>query len=103
MRKLIARVFMASPGGLLAGEGTGYWRYCFGLPIDPEDQKQKLCLYQSAYAHIMGRTAYEAMAGALPTAGHPYSGIMNRFDLRPIPSRARQSRADWVVVTPWLR
>ncbi|HEY5987694.1 MAG TPA: hypothetical protein VIV12_15160 [Streptosporangiaceae bacterium] len=25
----------------------------------------------------MGRTAYEGMAGALPTAGHPYSGIMN--------------------------
>jgi hypothetical protein len=30
--------------------------------------KQKIGVYQSAYAHIMGRAAYEAMAGALPTA-----------------------------------
>jgi dihydrofolate reductase len=68
---------MYSLDGLLADEGTDYWQYCFGLPIDPEDQKQKLDLYESAYAHIMGRTAYEGMAGALPTAGHPFSGIMN--------------------------
>jgi dihydrofolate reductase len=77
MRKLIAWVFMYSLDGLLADEGTDYWQNCFGLPIDPEDQKQKLGLYESAYAHIMGRTAYEGMAGALPTADHPYSGIMN--------------------------
>ena len=25
----------------------------------------------------MGRTAYEAMAGALPTADHPFSGVLN--------------------------
>jgi hypothetical protein len=25
----------------------------------------------------MGRTAYEAMAGALPTADHPFFAIMN--------------------------
>jgi dihydrofolate reductase len=25
----------------------------------------------------MGRAAYEGMAGALPTADHPFSGIMN--------------------------
>ena len=66
MRKLIAWVFMYSLDGLLADEGTDYWQYCFGLPIEPEDQKQKLDLYESAYAHIMGRTAYEGMAGALP-------------------------------------
>ena len=77
MRKLIAWVFMYSLDGLLADEGTDYWRYCFGLPIDPEDQKQKPGVYESAYAHIMGRTAYEGMPGALPTADHPYSGIMN--------------------------
>jgi dihydrofolate reductase len=29
------------------------------------------------YAHIMGRAAYEGMAGGLPTADHPFSGIMN--------------------------
>jgi dihydrofolate reductase len=77
MRKLIAWVFMYSLDGLLADEGTEYWEFCFGLSQDPADLKQKLDLYESAYAHIMGRTAYEGMAGALPTAVHPFSGIMN--------------------------
>ena len=77
MRKLIAWVFMYSLDGLLADEGTEYWQFCFGLPQDPADLKQKIDLYESAYAHIMGRTAYEAMAGALPTADHPFTGIMN--------------------------
>jgi dihydrofolate reductase len=77
MRKLIAWVFMYSLDGLLADEGTEYWQFSFGLPVDPADMKQKIGVYQSAYAHIMGRAAYEGMAGALPTADHPYSGIMN--------------------------
>ena len=63
--------------GLLADEGTEYWQFCFGLPNGPAETKQKLDVYQSAYAHLMGRTAYEAMAGALPTADHPFSPIMN--------------------------
>src|SRR5664279_4166280 len=46
-------------------------------PVDPADLKQKIGVYQSAHAHIMGRAAYEGMAGALPTADHPFSGIMN--------------------------
>ena len=29
----------------------------------------ELAKSQSAYAHVMGRAAYEGMAGALPTAG----------------------------------
>jgi dihydrofolate reductase len=77
MRKLIAWVFMYSLDGLLADEGTEYWQYCFGLRQDPAELKQKIDLYGSAYAHIMGRTAYEAMAVALPTAEHPFSAIMN--------------------------
>ncbi|HEV1996841.1 MAG TPA: hypothetical protein VGR61_01735 [Candidatus Dormibacteraeota bacterium] len=77
MRKLIAWAFMYSLDGLLADEGTEYWEFCFGLPIDPADLKQKIGVYQSAYAHIMGRTTYEAMAGALPTADHPFTDIMN--------------------------
>jgi len=64
-------------GTLLAGEGTEYWQFCFGLPVDPADLEQKISVYQSAYAHIMGSAAYEGMAGALPTADHPFSGIMN--------------------------
>ena len=63
--------------GLLADEGTEYWQFCFGLPVDPASLEQKIDVYQSAYAHIMGRTTYEAMAGALPTADHPFTGIMN--------------------------
>ena len=77
MRKLIAWVFMYSLDGLLADEGTEYWQFCFGLPNDPAETKQKIGLYQRAYAHLMGRAAYEGMAGALPTADHPFSAIMN--------------------------
>ena len=77
MRKLIAWVFMYSLDGLLADEGTEYWQFCFGLPQDPAGLKQKIDLYESAYAHIFGRTTYEAMAGALPTADHPFSPILN--------------------------
>jgi dihydrofolate reductase len=77
MRKLIAWVFMYSLDGLLADEGTEYWQFCFGLPVDPAAQEEKIALYQGAYAHIMGRVAYEAMAGALPTSDHPFSGVMN--------------------------
>jgi dihydrofolate reductase len=77
MRKLIAWVFMYSLDGLLADEGTEYWQFCFGPPNHPAETKQKLDVYQSAYAHLMGRNAYEAMAGALPTADHPFSGILD--------------------------
>jgi hypothetical protein len=77
MRKLIAWAFMYSLDGLLADEGTEYWQFCFGLPVDPAALKQKIGVYQSAYAHIMGRAAYEGMAGALPTADHPFTPIMN--------------------------
>ena len=77
MRKLIVWAFMYSLDGLLADEGTEYWRFCFGLPADPAELQQKIDVYQSAYAHIMGRTTYEAMAEALPAADHPFTGIMN--------------------------
>jgi hypothetical protein len=26
--------------GFLADEGTEYWEFCFGLPVDPADLKQ---------------------------------------------------------------
>jgi dihydrofolate reductase len=77
MRKLIAWAFMYSLDGLLADEGTEYWQFCFGLPVDPAEQQQKLDVVQGAYAHIMGRTTYEGMAAALPTADHPFTGILN--------------------------
>jgi dihydrofolate reductase len=70
-------VFLYSLDGLLADEGTEYWQFCFGLPVGPAETKQKLDVYPSAYTHIMGRAAYEGMAGALPTADHPFTGTMN--------------------------
>ena len=46
MRKLIACVFFYSLDGLLADEGTEYWRFCFGLPDDPADKVQELDRYR---------------------------------------------------------
>jgi len=78
MRKVIVWVFMYSLDGLLADEGTEYWRFCFGLPSDPASLEQKIDVYRSAYAHIMGRVTYEGMSVAMPAApDHPFSGLMN--------------------------
>jgi dihydrofolate reductase len=96
MRKLIAWAFMYSLDGLLADDGTEYWQFCFALPVDPEDLKQKLGLYQGAYAHIMGRTN-EAMAEALPTADHPFTGVMNAA--RKVVFSRTLKRAEWANTT----
>jgi len=48
MRTLIACVFFYSLDGLLADEGTEYWRFCFGLPDDPAEQEQSLHRFRSA-------------------------------------------------------
>jgi dihydrofolate reductase len=77
VRKLIAWVFLYSLDGFIADEGTEFWQFCFGLPNDPAETKQKIDLYESAHAHIMGRTTYEAMFVALSTTDHPFSGVMN--------------------------
>ena len=97
MRKLIAWVFMYSLDGLLADEGTEYWQFCFGLPADPAALEQKLDVYHGAYAHIMGRTTYEGMAGALPTADHPFTGVMNA-GRKVVFSRTLRT-AEWVNTT----
>jgi dihydrofolate reductase len=80
MRKLIATVFNYSLDGLLADEGTDFWEFCFSLPenSEPNDPAQ-LDLVQNAYAHIMGRTAYEAISDAMTTTApdHPFAGILN--------------------------
>jgi dihydrofolate reductase len=81
MRKLIALVFNYSLNGLLADEGTEYFKFCFDL-LDqsggPDQDRDTLDLLRSAHVHIMGRTAYAGMSGALPTAtDHPWSAILN--------------------------
>jgi dihydrofolate reductase len=78
MRKLIATVFNYSLDGLLSDPGTEYWEFCFSLPEnrDPDDPAQ-LDFLQSAYAHVMGRTAYEAIAESMTTGpDHPFAAIL---------------------------
>ena len=45
---------------------------------EPDDPAQ-LDFPQSAYAHIMGRTAYEAIAASMTTTStdHPFADILN--------------------------
>jgi dihydrofolate reductase len=80
MRKLIATVFNYSLDGLLADEGTDFWEFCFSLPENdkPEDPAQ-LDFLRSAYAHVMGRTAYEGISVAMTTTAtdHPFADILN--------------------------
>ena len=81
MRKLTALVFHYSLNGLLADEGTEYFRFCFEL-LDqhggPDEDDQTLEFLGGAHAHIMGRNAYEGMAKSLPAnPDHPWAGIMN--------------------------
>jgi dihydrofolate reductase len=79
MRKLVATVFNYSLDGLLADEGTEFWEFCFSLPENREpDDPAPLEFQKSAYAHLMGRTAYEAIAAAMTTAtDHPLAPILN--------------------------
>ena len=80
MRKLIATVFNYSLDGLLADEGTEFWKFCFDLRENREpDDPAQLDFLQSAYAHIMGRTAYEAIARSMTTTAtdHPFADILN--------------------------
>ena len=71
MRKLIAWVFMYSLDGLLADEAPSTGGSASACPSTRQTEEDRR--YQSAYAHIMGRAAYEGMAGALPTADHPFT------------------------------
>jgi len=79
MRTLIATVFNYSLDGLLADEGTDFWNFCFDFPeIREPDDPAHLDFLQSADAHIMGRAAYEAIAGSMTktTTDHPFAGIL---------------------------
>ena len=82
MRTLTALVFNYSLDGYLADPDTDFWKFCFGLLDDqggPDDDEQTLDLLDSAYAHVMGRVAYEGMSKAMPAAtDNPWSDILNR-------------------------
>jgi dihydrofolate reductase len=99
MRTLIATVFNYSLDGLLADEGTEFWRFCFDLPENREpDDPAQLDFLQGAYAHIMGRTAYEGIAGAMTTAtDHPFAPILNAA--RKVVFSRTLETADWANTT----
>jgi dihydrofolate reductase len=99
MRKLIATVFLYSLDGLLADEGTEYWKFCFDVPENREpDDAAQLDFLESAYAHIMGRTSYEAISVAMTTAtDHPFAGILNSG--RKVVFSRTLKTADWANTT----
>jgi dihydrofolate reductase len=101
MRKLIALVFNYSLDGLLADNGTEFWKFCFEL-LDqqggPDHDDQSLAFLQGADAHVMGRTAYAGMAAHLPAAtDHPWAGIMNAG--RKIVFSRTMKSAEWANTT----
>src|SRR3954453_20422538 len=99
MRNLIATVFNYSLDGFLADEGTDFWEFCFSLPENqqPDDQAQ-LDFLDSAYAHVMGRTAYEAISRSMTTAtDHPFADVLNA-GRKVVFSRTLET-ADWANTT----
>jgi dihydrofolate reductase len=73
-------VFNYSIDGLLADPDTDFWEFCFSLPENDEpDDPAQLDFLRSAYAHLMGRTAYESIARSMTTTAtdHPFAEILN--------------------------
>jgi len=68
MRELIARVYDYSLDGITATEDTDFYRFCRALPADPAEDASGAEFYAGADLHIMGRAAYQSMAGYFPTA-----------------------------------
>ena len=101
MRKLIALVFHYSLNGLLADEGTEYYRFCFEL-LDqhggPDHDEESLDFLRGAHAHVMGRVAYEGMSKSLPAAtDHPWAEILNAG--RKVVFSRTMTTADWANTT----
>ena len=101
MRKVIALVFHYSLNGLLADEGTEYYKFCFDM-LDlhggPADDEQTLDFLQSAHGHVMGRTAYEGMAeGLSASSDHPWSAILTAG--RKVVFSRTLTSADWANTT----
>ena len=99
MRKLIATVFNYSLDGLLADEGTDFWDFCFSLPENRDpDEPAHLDFLRSAYAHVMGRVAYESISEAMTTApDHPIAPVLNAG--RKVVFSRTLKTADWANST----
>lgn len=79
MRKVIATVFNYSLDGLLADEGTEFFRFCFDHPeITNPDDPAHLDFLRGAYAHLMGRASYEEIAEVMTTTvpDHPFADLL---------------------------
>lgn len=104
MRKLVATVFNYSVDGFLADEGTEFWKFCFDLldqprnPTDVEQDEKRLEFLHGAYAHVMGRVAYEGMAAAFAARPeHPMADTLNA-GRKVVFSRTLRT-ADWANTT----
>ena len=99
MRKLIATVFNYSVDGLLADRDTDFWTFCFDLPENREpDDAAQLHFLESAYAHIMGRNAYDSISGPMTTStDHPFAPILNAA--RKVVFSRTLKTADWANTT----
>jgi len=100
MRKLIATVFNYSLDGLLADEGTDFWKFCFSLPENNEpDDPAHLAFLGSAYAHVMGRTTYEGIAEAMTVKAtdHPFAALLTAG--RKVVFSRTLKTADWANTT----
>jgi dihydrofolate reductase len=100
MRKLIATVFNYSLDGLLADEGTEFWKFCFDHPENRQpDDPAHLDFLRGAYAHVMGRAAYQAIAEAMTSTAtdHPFAGLLTA-GRKVVFSRSLKS-AEWANTT----
>ena len=100
MRTLIATVFNYSLDGLLADEGTEFWKFCFSLPENNQpDDAAHLDFLSGAYAHVMGRTTYEAVAEAMTVKvpDHPFAGLLTAG--RKVVFSRTLKTADWANST----
>jgi dihydrofolate reductase len=100
MRKLIATVFNYSLDGLIADEGTEFWKFCFDQPENSQpDDPAQLAFYRGAHAHIMGRAAYEGIAEAMTTTSpdHPFAELLT--SARKVVFSRTLTKADWANST----
>jgi dihydrofolate reductase len=99
MRKLIATVFNYSLDGLLADEGTEFGNSASTCPktVTPTTRRNST-FSRARTAHIMGRTAYEAIAGSMTAStDHPFADILNA-GRKVVFSRTLRT-ADWTNTT----
>jgi dihydrofolate reductase len=83
---------------VIATEDTPFFAFCRELPDDPSQEDRNRALYASADLHVMGRVAYQGMAGYFPTAtDHPYADLMHTA--RKVVFSRTLASADWANST----